>query len=89
MRDHGAHNFALSESNRSIAGTLDFGGCCFISFSTILPGAYKKISQIFYRWQLDGFRRQIENKEMLILINHIFLPFLRSLLSAFVIRRNV
>ena len=31
VRDHGAHNFVLSESNRAIAGTLDFNGCCFIS----------------------------------------------------------
>jgi hypothetical protein len=31
VRDHGAHNFALSESNQAIAGTLDFSGCCFIS----------------------------------------------------------
>jgi hypothetical protein len=48
-----------------------------------------KISQILYRWQLDGFRGQIEDKEMLILINHIFLPFLRSLPSASFVRRKV
>jgi hypothetical protein len=47
MRDHGAHNFALSESNRPIAGILDFSECCFISFSKILPGAYKKFRKSF------------------------------------------
>ena len=89
MRDHGANNFVLSESNQAIGGTLDFSGMLLhLLFQKFRP-APRKISQIFYRWQLDGFRRQSEDKEMLILITHIFLPFLRSLLSASIVRRNV
>jgi hypothetical protein len=36
---------------------------------------------MFYRWQLDGFRAQSADKEMVILINRIFCPFLLTPLS--------
>jgi hypothetical protein len=88
MRNHGANNFALSKINRPIAGTSDFSGYCFISSFENFPGAYEN-SQMFYRWQLDDFRAQSADKKMVKLINRIFLPFLRSLLSVSIVTRNV
>ena len=36
---------------------------------------------MFYRWQLSELSWAGEDEETMILINYIFLPFLRSLLS--------
>ena len=56
--------------------------------SKILPGTCKNFANL-----LPTATRSLswanEDKEMVILINHIFLPFLRSLLSASIVRRNV
>ena len=57
------------------------------SLSKILPGAYKNFAnllQMATRW----LSWANEDKEMVKLINHIFVPFLRSLLSASIVRRN-
>ena len=56
--------------------------------SKILTGAYKNFANLL-QTATQWLSWANEDKEMVILINHIFLPFLRSLLSASIVSRNV
>ena len=56
--------------------------------SKILTGPYKNFANLL-QTATQWLSWANEDKEMVILINHIFLPFLRSLLSASIVRRNV
>jgi len=47
MRNHGADNFSLGESNRSIAGALDSSGYCFISFFKNFARRLQKFRKCF------------------------------------------
>ena len=70
MRDHGANNFVLGESNRPIGGTLDFSGCGFISSFENFAPPLQKSRKCFTDGNSDGFRGQSEDKEVAILINY-------------------
>ena len=65
VRDHGANNFVLSESNRAIAGTLDFNGCCFISSFKNFARRLQKLRKCFTDGNSDGFRGQTKIKKWL------------------------
>ena len=56
--------------------------------SKILTGAYKNFANLLQMATL-WLSWANEDKEMVVSTNHIFLPFLRSLPSASIVRRNV